>query len=314
MKERFRVIKLPLISYCGINFNNRQWHKHLRNCDICKAEHEKYRNDFINSWNKKCECGCGEITLVGNKRILGHGPIGSKRTDKQLLKYKALWTPEKKAIQSLKWKENNPLFKTENRKYGENNPAKRDDVRKKISENNPMHNNKFVEKARINRINVGYENTIKVLKNRWHDKELLEKRIKTYCENLSKGKIKLRNNWKCGNYTQKNGVIEWFDSSYEEIRMKFFDDNNIIWTKKHGIRIPYVNEKGLNTYYVPDFKIIEDNKIIIEEVKGWIKKNDILKAYVGIEYCKENHYEYRFLLGEDLKYVEELSYKNHKNE
>jgi hypothetical protein len=314
MRERFRIIKLPLISYCGINFNNRQWHKHLRNCDTCKTEHEKYRNNFINSWDKKCECGCGEITLVGNKRILGHGPTGVKRTEKQLLKYKALWTPEKKAIQSLKWKEDNPQFKEKNKKYGENNPAKRSDVRKKISKNNPMHNIKYAEKARVNRINVGYENTIKVLKNRWDDKKLLEKRVKTYCENLSEGKIKLKNNWKCGNYVRKNGNIEWFDSSYEEIRMKFFDDNNITWTKKHGIRIPYINEKGLNTYYVPDFKIVEDNNIIIEEVKGWIKKNDILKAYVGIEYCKENHYEYRFLLGEDLKYVEELSHKKNKNE
>ena len=55
-----------------------------RDCDVCKIEHEKYRNNFINTWDKKCECGCGKITLVGNKRILGHGPTGVKRTEKQL--------------------------------------------------------------------------------------------------------------------------------------------------------------------------------------------------------------------------------------
>lgn len=309
MKERFRIIKLPLISYCGINFNNRQWHKHLRNCDVCKIEHEKYRNDFIDSWNKKCECGCGKTTVVGNKRILGHGPTGSKRTEGQLLNYSNGWTVERREEQSLKWKEDNPLFKIENRKYGEDNPSKRIDVRKKISENNPMHNDKFREKAKEERQKVGYEKTIALNKIMCKDKTILEKRVKTYCKNLSEGKIKLRNNWKCGDYVQKSGIVEWFDSSYEEIRMKFFDDNNLIWTKKHGIQIPYVNNKGLNTYYIPDFKIIENNKIIIEEVKGWIKENDKLKAMAGIKYCKENDYEYRFLLGENLKYVGELSYK-----
>jgi hypothetical protein len=43
------------------------------------------------------------------------------------------------------------------------------------------------------------------------------------------------------------------------------------------------------------------------------KKNDKLKAIVGIEYCKTNNYEYRFLLGKDLKYINELS-NNKKNE
>lgn len=308
MKEKFRIIKLPLISYCGINFNNIQWHKHLRNCDVCKIEHEKYRNDFITTWNKKCECGCGEITLVGNKRILGHGAIGAKRSKEQLLKYKALWTPEKKAIQSLKWKEDNPLFKIKNRKYGNDNPAKREDVRKKLSENNSMHSIEYRKKAKENRQKVGYEKTIMLNKLMGKNKTILEKRVKTYCENLSNGKIKLKNNWKCGEYIQKNGTVEWFDSSFEEIRMKFFDENDIIWTKKHGIKIPYINEKEQNTYYVPDFKIIENNKIIIEEIKGWIKENDKLKAIAGIEYCKKNNYIYRFLLGDKFEYIKELSY------
>ena len=59
-----------------------------------------------------------------------------------------------------------------------------------------------------------------------------------------------------------------------------FDDKNISWTKKHKIRIPYINEKGLNSYYVPDFLIIEN----IVETKGYIKENDLLKVSAGIEY------------------------------
>lgn len=309
MREIFRIIKLPLISYCGINFNNRLWTSHLNKCDVCKKEHENYRINIIESWNKQCECGCGQITLVGNKRIIGHGATGKKRTNEQKANYSKSWTDERKEKQSKDWKKNNPLFKIENRKYGKDNPAKQINVRKKISENNSMHNHDFRKKAKENRKKVGYEKTIERLKNIWKNKNLLEKRIETYCKNLSEGKIKLKNNWKCGNYIRKNGEVEWFDSSYEEIRMKYFDENNIEWTKKHGIRIPYINNKGLNTYYVPDFEVKENNKIIIEEVKGWIKENDRLKAIIGINYCKEHNYTYRFLLGKNLKKIEELSYE-----
>jgi hypothetical protein len=290
-----KTLKLPLVSYCGIEFNNRRWSSHLIKCEICHNKHNNLKLIEKNNWNEKCKCGCGNITNVGDEYLHGHW-LSVNITD------------EMKRKNIIRLKTNNPLFKEENKKYGDDNPAKRDDVRKKISKNNPMHNIEYAEKAKENRKKAGYDNTIKILKNRWDDKELLEKRVKTYCKNLSEGKIKLKNNWKCGNYIRKNGNVEWFDSSYEEIRMKFFDENDIIWTKKHGIRIPYVNEKGLNTYYVPDFRIIENDKIIIEEVKGWIKKNDKLKAEVGIEYCKKNNYIYRFLLGEKLKYVEELSY------
>jgi hypothetical protein len=82
--------------------------------------------------------------------------------------------------------------------------------------------------------------------------------------------------------------------------------------------ILYVNEKGQNTYYVPDFNIIDNNNnVIIGEIKGWVKENDKLKAFTCIDYCRENGFSYRFLLGKELKLIKELSYliikKNEQN-
>ena len=43
-------IKLPLISYCGINFGNNRWSGHKERCEICQKEHEKIKNQaFVSS-------------------------------------------------------------------------------------------------------------------------------------------------------------------------------------------------------------------------------------------------------------------------
>lgn len=287
-------IKLPLISYCGIDFGHRRWAMHLKSCKICNEEHKKINKDFIASWKDKfCDCGCGNKVSPGYNFLRGHT---TKLVESRLKK-------------SELWKKNNPLSKLENRKYGEDNPSKRPDVRKKISENNPMRNVEYRKKCVEHRKIVGYEKTIILNKTLWDDKKLLEKRVKTYCSNLASGKIKLKNNWKTGYYIKKDGSKEWFDSSYEEKRMMFYDENNIEWTKKHGIKIPYMNDKGLNTFYIPDFLIkINENKII-DEVKGWIKSGDIYKAELGIKFAKENGFQYRFFLGKNFEKIEKLSYE-----
>ena len=38
-------------------------------------------------------------------------------------------------------------------------------------------------------------------------KDILEKRINTYCKRLSNGEYKLKNNWVCGEYIRKNNEI-----------------------------------------------------------------------------------------------------------
>lgn len=290
-------IKLPLISYCGIEYNNRRWSSHLMRCETCKLEHLKANEAIGNAWNKLCGCGCGEVTKVGKDFIKGHAA-------------KLQWTDEKKKWFSELNRTNNPMFILENRRFGEHNPSKRIDVRKKLSDHNAMKNPEHKKVALEKRKEAGYEKTKNLNKTLWQDKDLLERRIKTYCSRLANGEIKLKNNWKTGYFRKSDGTEEWFDSSYEELRMDQLDQEEVKWTKIHGIKIPYTNEKGLNTYYVPDFYIEVDGVITIEEVKGWIKKSDLLKAEAGINFCKENKYSYRFLLGKELKKIEDLSYEH----
>jgi hypothetical protein len=205
----------------------------------------------------------------------------------------------------------NPMKRTEvsNKFRGDLNPSRRPEFRKWMSENNPMYN-EDVKKRHLKSVNVQSYKDI-VGKN-WREnnpsknKVLLEKRIDTYTKRLAGGKYAIKNNWKTGYYTRLDGGEEWYDSSYELKKMKQLDISGISWTKKHGIRIPYVNKNGVKTYYVPDF-LVGGNSI--EEIKGWIKENDEFKAKLGIEYCRNRGWSYKFYLGENLEYKQELSYE-----
>ncbi|MCK9615191.1 MAG: hypothetical protein M0R48_06780 [Candidatus Omnitrophica bacterium] len=219
---------------------------------------------------------------------------------------------------SLFWKGRKREMQT-----GDNNVSKRPDVRQKISDNNPMRNEEFRTKQKL-ACNTEKEKhrRSEVMSNlhMWDDKTRLERRIETYSRNLSEGKYHNRNNWETGWFFKKDGTREWYDSSYERNKMKEYESEGIMWTKKHGIRIPYVNSSGLKTYYVPDFLIIRNEVKIIEEVKGWMSEEVVTKAKVAIDFCKKNGYYYRILLGKELKTVTELSFEgkelmneNHKS-
>ncbi len=144
----------------------------------------------------------------------------------------------------------------------------------------------------------------KVWSNEKYKKETSKKSAKVRAEKIASGEIKIN----YGNTLKGYYKEEFYSSSYELNRMKYYDENNILWTKKHKIIIPYVDNNGKKHYYIPDFKIIENNKIIIEEIKGYIKEYDKEKALAAIEFCKKNNMKYRFLLGKDFKLIEELSF------
>lgn len=137
--------------------------------------------------------------------------------------------------------------------------------------------------------------------------EIKQKGTNTYTSRLSDGRYHTKNNFKTGYFQKKNGNSEWYDSSLEQKRMIELDSKNLEWTKKHRIKIPYI-KNGVKTYYVPDFLILENDKFVMEEIKGWLKDFDIEKAHVAIEYCKKIGIEYRFLLGSELIYIAELSW------
>lgn len=103
-------------------------------------------------------------------------------------------------------------------------------------------------------------------------------------------------------------MVILYDSSFELNKMLEFDSKDIYWTKKHKIRISYINENGLNSYYVPDFLIDDNYNKSIVETKGWIKENDLLKIKAGIEFCKTNNMNYLFYLGSYDKLCEKHSY------
>jgi hypothetical protein len=201
------------------------------------------------------------------------------------------------------------------------NPAKKESVKKKISDNNPMkkqeYRDKIKETKKLRYDDENYNNYEKYKQTCLNKygvdstskvKEFNEKRIDTYTRRLSNGDYKIKNNWKCGNYIRNNGEIEWYNSSYELKMMIEYDTKNIIWTKKHKIRISFLNKDGLNSFYVPDFLIDNNGIKSLVEIKGWIKDNDILKANAGIQWCKNNNINYIFILGSEMKINNELSF------
>lgn len=135
-------------------------------------------------------------------------------------------------------------------------------------------------------------------------KDAIKRRINTYCERLARGDYHISNCFMTGYFVKKNGETEWYDSSLELKRMEELEDGNYTWTKKHKIRIPYINNKGRETFYIPDFLI--DN-MIIEEIKGWNRPNTILKVAAALKYCLENNLKYHFKLGVKLDLIPELS-------
>lgn len=313
-------VSLPTVSFCGINFGNTMWASHLKKCSVCKNSLKDYqelkRKEIIDSWDRKCACGCEEITEYGNNYILGHS-LRKCHIDPEWRKRRADFMRSDK----------NPGLIPENRAKlseaqrgvhrpqtsGDKNPAKRKDVRIKISERNPMNNPE--QRSKILEALQGYytesvrEERSKYLKknNPSYDKSTLEKRIKTYSDRLSRGLYQIKNNWITGYYVRKDGTQEWFDSSYERKRMIYYDERGISWTKKHGIKIPYVNSKGMNSFYIPDFKIVENGFTVIEEIKGWLKEADIIKAHAAIKFCKDKMWLYRLYLGSDISLVDTLS-------
>jgi len=92
-------------------------------------------------------------------------------------------------------------------------------------------------------------------------------------------------------YSTKMNETFRFDSFIEYLRMKMLDiDETVIaWTKKHHIRIEY-NYNGSKNY-IPDFLITYQNKIVLEELKGYEADEQKKQAKFAIlkEYCAKHN-------------------------
>lgn len=308
-------IILPETAWCGKFFGHKKWSGHLNRCEFCKLEKirlsnivqekipkakriftEEHRRNMKNSWTEE---------LREKKRQLwkNKNPMFSENIKDKIKKTNLIRYGTENVFQSELIKKK--LKNTWNKNYGVDNPWKSSIIKEKIKTiindkygvDYPTQNKQIRDKIKeTNLLKYGVENPRQ-------NKEILERSIDTYTKRLSEGKYKSRGKWKTGYYLKNDGTEEWYDSSLELTRMKELDSLNLIWTKKHKIRIKYINKKNIQSFYIPDFLI--ENKII-EETKGWLSEDSKIKAKFAIEFCKQNNFQYRFLLNGKL--IEELSY------
>ena len=143
----------------------------------------------------------------------------------------------------------------------------------------------------------------KISKSHWSKNPKVRKRVIEEHSNrmanlISSGKILPSKNrgFKYGHYITKDGNTEYYRSSYELKRMIELDEDNSVvsWTTKHGIHISYVMD-GIKKNYLPDFLIHYHDKIVLEEVKGWINDEEKHKCKVSAakKWCKEKNYVYK---------------------
>ena len=107
--------------------------------------------------------------------------------------------------------------------------------------------------------------------------------------------------------SSKTGVIEMYGSSYELRRFKALDaaPNVKSWTKRHRVMIPYVAEYRSH-WYIPDILVeMNDGKMFLEEVKGYVRdqvafdaKNKAAEAL-----CERRGWVFRILFEKDIDIV-----------
>lgn len=106
----------------------------------------------------------------------------------------------------------------------------------------------------------------------------------------------------------KTGKLEISDSSYELRRFKALDASPLVkmWTKKHGIRIPYKVGKRRH-HYLPDIVVeYHDGRRYLEEVKGFVHDRMFFgaKNAAAIFYCSTVNMTFRLIFKEHLERVE----------
>ena len=76
--------------------------------------------------------------------------------------------------------------------------------------------------------------------------------------------------------------------------MKEMDnDQSIKMWSRAKIKISYMNTENKQKLHNPDFHVEYENYSAIEEVKGYINENTVLKIKAAKEWCQKNNYIYR---------------------
>ena len=159
-----------------------------------------------------------------------------------------------------------------------------------MKQNNPMTNVEYRKKcSQPGKLNGMYGKTHLVGDlNPTKRPEVREKISKSMAKAIANGGGYTRNTIR-GYYKD-----EHYDSSWELLYMKYLEKNNINWTKKHKIIIPYIWE-NITHNYVPDF-LINDNEI--HEVKPLFRLKDkqtFEKIRAGEKWCNQHGYIFKLI-------------------
>lgn len=188
---------------------------------------------------------------------------------------------------------------------GEGNPfyGKKHDVetRQKMSESAKIGLSQMSpEKRKL--MNEHRSDTLKGEKNpfygKTHDYKTRSQMSYSRATGIAEGRISSPRGLKGWHSSHKSGERFYHDSFYEAIRMRMLDEMPEVdlWTKRHGIIIPY-KFMGADKYYVPDFLIeYSDGHTVLEEIKGYENPEKLaVKMIAFTEYCKNHNFECRFI-------------------
>ncbi len=198
------------------------------------------------------------------------------------------------------------------------------EIRKKMSLNGQRTFKKLHEEGKAFRMPKGYHTE----EHKQKIKKLMTGRVVTWNEKIKENHWTKKSDEEiqkiinkiqhCG--TKTNAKRGWFFShkmncsfhfmsSYEEERMKFFEESPevICFTNQHKIWIKYEWNGGVHKYN-PDFLVtFKDGTTRIEEIKGSILEKDKirtdLKEAACIEYSKKNGYDYKMIFKKDLRKI-----------
>lgn len=258
-----------------------------------------------------------ETTLSANKDYCRRECYNKVRAEKA----KQGWSEERKVSQGTKISKT----KKDDPKYSEiaKNNIKEYNLVHKGKGNGVKHtesHKKYMSEIMLNR-KVTWQD--KIINSHWaHNKnreEVINKMNDTKSQLIADGKLSIKNLGLSGKYkSKKTSQIETYDSLNEFHRMKQLDEDEIVlfWTKKHGIKIPYIFE-GKKKNYIPDFLIVTNQCKCLEEIKSsWTdeihKDKNQFKKEAAELFCKLNNYNFNWI-SFDLNSVEQRKLKNERN-
>jgi hypothetical protein len=145
-------------------------------------------------------------------------------------------------------------------------------------------------------------NTKNPMKGKHHSPQAKKIMSESKIDKIANGTFNIKSNNRGKKYwyfSKKNNKKFHADSGLELLRMMQLDeDKNILkWTKRHRIRVEYkYNGSIRNT--IPDFFIQTKSGIIIEEVKGRVTEQELIKKKVLEKFCTKNGYLFSFMTQE----------------